>query len=71
MPIFAVTAALPGQAPEMLAAAGEVRSGADDDRMEREDLLALVEGVGVTKADVPTAFGPTAGVEGCVPWKTA
>ena len=27
MPIFAVTAALPGRAPEMLAAAGEVRSG--------------------------------------------
>jgi glyoxylate reductase len=47
MPIFAVTAALPGQAPEMLAAAGEVRSGADADRMEREDLLALVEGVDV------------------------
>jgi glyoxylate reductase len=47
MPIFAVTAALPGQAPEMLAAAGEVRSGSDAERMEREDLLALVEGVDV------------------------
>jgi glyoxylate reductase len=45
MPIFAVTAALPGQAPEMLAAAGEVCSGADAERMEREDLLALVESV--------------------------
>ena len=47
MPIFAVTAALPGQAPEMLAAAGEVRSGADAERMERDDLLALVEGIDV------------------------
>ena len=47
MPIFVVTAALPGQAPEMLAAAGEVRSGAEAERMERDDLLALVEGVDV------------------------
>jgi glyoxylate reductase len=47
VPIFAVTAALPGRAPEMLAAAGEVRSGADAERMERDDLLALVEGVDV------------------------
>src|SRR5882757_4710043 len=47
MPIFAVTAALPGQAPEMLAAAGEVRSGTDAERMDREDLLELVGGVDV------------------------
>jgi glyoxylate reductase len=47
MPIFAVTAALPGRAPEMLAAAGEVRSGRDAERLERADLLALVEGVDV------------------------
>ncbi len=47
MPIFAVTAALPGRAPEMLAAAGEVRFDADAERMERADLLALVEGVDV------------------------
>jgi glyoxylate reductase len=47
MPIFAVTAALPGQAPEMLAAAGEVRTRPDTDRLERTDLLALVEGVDV------------------------
>ena len=47
MPIFAVTAALPGRAPEMLAAAGEVRSGPDAGRMDRGDLLALVEGVDV------------------------
>jgi glyoxylate reductase len=47
MPIFAVTAALPGRAPEMLATAGEVRSDADSERMERDDLLALVEGVDV------------------------
>jgi glyoxylate reductase len=47
MPIFAVTAALPGRAPEMLAAAGEVRSRPDAERMDRGDLLALVEGVDV------------------------
>jgi glyoxylate reductase len=47
MPIFAVTAALPGQAPEMLAAAGEVRSRPDAERLGRKDLLALVEGVDV------------------------
>ncbi|HXF31918.1 MAG TPA: D-glycerate dehydrogenase [Solirubrobacterales bacterium] len=47
MPIFAVTAALPGRAPEMLAAAGEVHSGHDAERIERADLLALVEGVDV------------------------
>jgi glyoxylate reductase len=47
MPTFAVTAALPGQAPEMLAAAGEVRSRPDAERLGREDLPALVEGVDV------------------------
>ncbi len=47
MSIFAVTAALPGRAPEMLAAAGEVRSGRDAERTGRADLLALVEGVDV------------------------
>jgi glyoxylate reductase len=47
MPTFAVTAALPGRAPEMLAAAGEVLSRPDSDRLERADLLALVEGVDV------------------------
>jgi glyoxylate reductase len=47
VPIFAVTAALPGRAPEMLAAAGEVRSGPDAGRMDRGDLRALVEGVDV------------------------
>lgn len=47
MPTFAVTAALPGQAPEMLAAAGEVRSRPDVERLRREDLPALVEGVDV------------------------
>jgi glyoxylate reductase len=47
MPIFAVTATLPGRAPEMLAAAGEVRSRVDAKRLGRADLLALVEGVDV------------------------
>jgi glyoxylate reductase len=47
VPIFAVTAALPGRAREMLAAAGEVRSGPEAERMERADLLALVDGVDV------------------------
>jgi glyoxylate reductase len=47
VPTFAVTAALPGRAPEMLAAAGEVRAGADSERLAREDLLTLVEGVDV------------------------
>jgi glyoxylate reductase len=47
MPIFAVTAALPGQAPEMLAAAGEVRAPGDADWVDREQLKALVEGVDV------------------------
>ncbi len=47
MPTFAVTAALPGRAPEMLAAAGEVRVRPEVDRLSREELLALVEGVDV------------------------
>jgi glyoxylate reductase len=47
VPIFAVTAALPGRAPQMLAAAGEVRSRADTERLERGDLLKLVAGVDV------------------------
>jgi glyoxylate reductase len=47
MTTFAVTAALPGRAPEMLAAAGEVRDAPGAGRLEREQLLALVEGVDV------------------------
>jgi glyoxylate reductase len=47
MPTFAVTAPLPGRAPEMLAAAGEVRSAGDGEWLDRADLLALVEGVDV------------------------
>jgi glyoxylate reductase len=47
MPTIAVTAALPGRAPEMLAAAGEVRIDPDSERLARDDLLALVEGVDV------------------------
>ena len=47
MPTFAVTAALPGRAPEMLAAVGEVRKVPGSGRLEREELLALVEGVDV------------------------
>jgi glyoxylate reductase len=47
MPTFAVTAALPGKAPEMLAAAGEVRTGPSAERLARADLLALVAGVDV------------------------
>lgn len=47
MSIFAVTAALPGRAPEMLAEAGEVRDAPGTGRLERERLLALVEGVDV------------------------
>jgi glyoxylate reductase len=47
MPTFAVTAALPGRAPEMLAAAGEVRSAPDAEWLDRGDLLTLVEGVDV------------------------
>jgi glyoxylate reductase len=44
---FAVTTVLPGRAPEMLAEAGEVRAVAGAGRLERERLLALVEGVEV------------------------
>jgi glyoxylate reductase len=47
MPTFAVTAALPGRAPEMLAAAGEIRPRPEVERLGREQLLALVEGVDV------------------------
>ena len=47
MPTFAVTAALPGRAPEMLAAAGRCATSPDTERLERADLLALVEGVDV------------------------
>jgi glyoxylate reductase len=47
VPIFAVTAALPGRAPELLAAAGEVRNGPDAERMDRADLLALVAGADI------------------------
>jgi glyoxylate reductase len=47
MPIFAVTAALPGRAPEMLAAAGEVRTEADAERLGRDELLGLVAGADV------------------------
>jgi glyoxylate reductase len=47
VPIFAITAALPGRAPQMLAAAGEVRSRADAERLERGELLKLVAGVDV------------------------
>jgi glyoxylate reductase len=47
MTTFAVTAALPGDAPGMLAAAGEVRDAAGGGRLGREALLALVEGVDV------------------------
>jgi glyoxylate reductase len=45
--IFALTAALPGRAPEMLAAVGEVRDLTDAGRLKREQLLGLVEGVDV------------------------
>src|ERR1700761_707450 len=44
MPTFAVTAALPGRAPEMLAAAGTLRADPDQERLDRADLLALVDG---------------------------
>jgi glyoxylate reductase len=44
---FAVTAALPGRALEMLAEAGEVRDVTGPERLERGQLLALVEGVDV------------------------
>jgi glyoxylate reductase len=44
---FAVTAELPGRALEMLAEAGEVRSASGSGRLDREGLLALVEGADV------------------------
>jgi glyoxylate reductase len=47
VPTFAVTAALPGRAPEMLAEAGEVRDAPGAGRLERGQLLTLVEGVEV------------------------
>jgi glyoxylate reductase len=47
VPTFAVTAALPGRAPEMLAEAGAVRDASGAGRLERGQLLALVEGVEV------------------------
>jgi glyoxylate reductase len=43
MPTFAVTAALPGRVPEMLAAAGDVRTDPGTDHLSRERLLALVD----------------------------
>lgn len=47
MPTIVTTAALPGRAPEMLAAVGEVRSGPASGRPSREELLALVAGADV------------------------
>ena len=47
MTTFAVTTALPGRAPEMLAGAGDVRVLPDAGRLEREQLLALVGGADV------------------------
>ncbi len=47
MPTFAVTAPLPGRAPEMLAAVGEVRAPTDGDWIDRDQLKALVEDVDV------------------------
>jgi glyoxylate reductase len=44
---FAVTATLPGRAAEMLAEVGEVRAVPGAGRLERGQLLALVEGVDV------------------------
>jgi glyoxylate reductase len=47
MPTFAVTAVLPGRAPEMLAEAGDVRDAPGAGRLERDQLLRLVDGVDV------------------------
>jgi glyoxylate reductase len=47
MPTFAVTAPLPGRAPEMLAAAGEVRVDGDGGWLDQPRLRALVEGADV------------------------
>ncbi|MBS1887886.1 MAG: D-glycerate dehydrogenase [Actinobacteria bacterium] len=47
MTTIAVTAALPGRAPAMLAEAGAIRAAPGAGRLSREELLALVEGVDV------------------------
>jgi glyoxylate reductase len=47
VPTIVTTAALPGRAPEILAAVGEVRSGPASGRLSREELLALVAGADV------------------------
>ncbi len=47
MPNFAVTAALPGRAPAMLAEAGQVRTGPSAERLPREEMLELVAGADV------------------------
>jgi glyoxylate reductase len=47
VPTFVTTAALPGRAPELLGAAGDVRSGPASERLSREDLLALVAGADI------------------------
>jgi glyoxylate reductase len=47
MTTFAVTSALPGRAPEMLAEAGDLQDAPGGGRLDREQLLALVEGADV------------------------
>jgi glyoxylate reductase len=47
MTTFAVTTALPGRAPEMLAEAGDLQDVSDARRLDREQLLTLVEGADV------------------------
>ncbi len=47
MPTIVTSAALPGRAPEILAALGEVRSGPASGRLSRGELLALVAGADV------------------------
>ena len=47
MSTFALTAALPGRAPAMLAEIGEVRGAPGAGRLAREQLLALVGGADV------------------------
>src|ERR1700742_4013948 len=47
VPTIVTTAALPGTAPETLAAVGEVRSGPAGERLSRGELLALVAGADV------------------------
>jgi glyoxylate reductase len=47
MTTFAVTAALPGRAPEVLAEAGDLRDVPDAGRLDRKQLLALVESADV------------------------